>query len=293
MSAPRYFSERERGASDPASDSLGEEFWKGLLAAIQRRIADGCFAEAFPKQCFESPYPVETDVDALGGAFAGENPSVPWPLRANCLADTLPALDAVEFFAKHVSQVSARVPHPFGRHDHFLAFDKEAGQRTFRDEVNILFIRNGHPYQLRDDGRIARIGMPVLGETLAAERFSTVDAVLNGLLADAVAKFLSADAATRRDGLEKLWDAWERIKTVLDPAKNLGTNRLITAAVQEPNLRAVAQAEAQTLTDIGNRFHIRHFETDRIEIGPPEHVEYLFHRLFALVKLSLGAVMRL
>ena len=37
---------------------------------------------------------------------------------------------------------------------------------------------------------------------------------------------------------------------------------------------------------------IRHSETDKTRIDEPEHVEYLFHRLFALVFMILRATGR-
>lgn len=42
-------------------------------------------------------------------------------------------------------------------------------------------------------------------------------------------------------------------------------------------VRAILEAEARSLTELGNRLMIRHKETDRIPIEREEHVDYLFH----------------
>jgi hypothetical protein len=41
------------------------------------------------------------------------------------------------------------------------------------------------------------------------------------------------------------------------------------------------------LTDIGNGFMIRHAEVGKTPIADDEHVDFLFHRLFAMVRLLL------
>ena len=41
------------------------------------------------------------------------------------------------------------------------------------------------------------------------------------------------------------------------------------------------------MTNIGNEFNIRHKETDRIKLERVEYIDYLFHRLFALMELLL------
>ena len=63
--------------------------------------------------------------------------------------------------------------------------------------------------------------------------------------------------------------------------------QLLDKCSPEPAFRKVLEVEARALTEIGNDFHIRHFETDKTELVYPEHNDYLFHRLFALVHLLL------
>jgi hypothetical protein len=43
------------------------------------------------------------------------------------------------------------------------------------------------------------------------------------------------------------------------------------------------------MTDIGNGFQIRHSETSQVPLQRNNHVDYLFHRLFALIWLVLRA----
>ena len=110
------------------------------------------------------------------------------------------------------------------------------------------------------------------------------------MLAAARLKFLNPDPNVRREALEKLWDAWERIKTIESGAdKKAQVKALLDKAATEPNFRALVEAEATALTAIGNNFLIRHSETNRIAIGTDAHVDYLFHRLFSLIWMILNA----
>ena len=100
----------------------------------------------------------------------------------------------------------------------------------------------------------------------------------------------------RREALEKLWDAFERIKTL-----EAGTNKAIQAKAlldkavgsQHPKFREALETEARELTRIGNTLHIRHSETSQEPLASAEQVDYFFHRLFALITLLLRATARM
>jgi hypothetical protein len=114
------------------------------------------------------------------------------------------------------------------------------------------------------------------------------DATLDTLLNDARLKFKDPAPKARSEATEKLWDAWERLKSLeVQGNKRLSVTRLLDRCSPEPEFRQLLEQEAQQLTAIGNRFHIRHFETDKVALVSPEHNDYLFHRLFALIHLLL------
>src|SRR5580658_7191622 len=64
---------------------------------------------------------------------------------------------------------------------------------------------------------------------------------------------------------------------------------LLDKAATEPNFRDRLETEARELTEIGNRFMIRHTEMDKVPIADSAHVDYLFQRMFALIRLLLKA----
>lgn len=142
---------------------------------------------------------------------------------------------------------------------------------------------------MRDIERLteSRLVPPVLFEAMGTLP-SSGDHILDALLEDACKKFKDVAPKSRAEGTEKLWDAWERLKSMeVQGNKRLSVARLLDLCSPEPTFRLLLESEAKALTEIGNSFHIRHFETDKVTISQPEHNDYLFHRLFALMHLLL------
>lgn len=118
-------------------------------------------------------------------------------------------------------------------------------------------------------------------------RFDTGDPTLDDLLDSAVTKYLTHDIDERRNALEKLWDAWERSKTLETNNKKQSLAALLDKVASEPIFREILEQESRTLTDIGNKFRIRHHETGKIEMSDPSQVDYLFERMLSLLRLIL------
>jgi hypothetical protein len=196
-------------------------------------------------------------------------------------------LDLIQFIHEKIAQPLQRDFHPFLKHYH-LDFDREAGQLAFREEINRIFERNGIAYELKDVGAVDRIASPVLREALSETVFLTGDPILDELLERARTNFLSRNQAVRRESLETLWDAWERIKSLeAGDDKREGIRIILDKAAAEPNFRGLLEIEALALTKIGNDYMIRHAEVNKIPVNDDEHVDFLFHRLFAAIRLLL------
>ena len=217
-------------------------------------------------------------------------PGIAWPLDGDSLVGNLKTLNLIEFtyqkIARPVTGSSWTSHESYAGHRH-LGFNVADGRAHFRSEVNQLFASHGLAFTLDEDGKVTRILAPGLSETLSSAIFATGDAELDSLLETARTKFLSPDPAVRQEALEKLWDAFERTKT-LDPGdKKQSVESLLKKASPEPKLHERLNAELNELTSIGNNFMIRHTETNKVPIKEPRQVDYLFHRLFAAIQLLL------
>lgn len=113
---------------------------------------------------------------------------------------------------------------------------------------------------------------------------------MDELLDLALSRYRLHDLQANKDAAEKLWDAWERIKTLEPPGsddKRASTTALLDLVAHEPSFRELLETEAIALRDIGNDYRIRHHETNRTSLDDPAQVDYFFERLWAMIRLVL------
>lgn len=293
-----YFSEKELGPKPRTNDSIDEIVWGGLVVIINLRVKDDSFGYRYPK---EGNFGVNgCDREAFSLSLKAEVPAIPWPLKVDEVPPTLAVLDLLEFCHRAVGEpvrenikttISSVIWEPLMdnsiNYHYRLNFDSEKGKTVFREDVNRVFSRNGISYELESNGSIVRLAPPILQENLSSSTFNTGDKELDSLLNSARAKYLDPNPIVRRESLEKLWDAWERLKTIEASDKKISVPKLLDKAASEPKFRQELEEEAIKLTKIGNTFRIRHSETSQIPLELNEHVDYLFHRLFSLIMLLL------
>jgi hypothetical protein len=195
-------------------------------------------------------------------------------------------LDILEFSYEHIALPKDYGFHSYFSHDHFT-YDIEVGRARFAEDVNRIFERQGLALEMRE-GEIIRLAPTGLQEALSSTVFNTGDKELDRLLETAREKFFYKSADTQKEGLEKLWDAWERLKTIEpgnDKKKQVGA--LLDRAATELLFRERLEVEARELTLFGNVFMIRHTEMGKPPLASSAQVDYLFHRMFAMIRLLL------
>ena len=284
-----YFSEREDGEIPREKKEISDFVWEGIKALIQARVNDGSFGASYPVPCEDVGAIIGTDADAFWRALKADIPKLQDWWQAEKPSRTLDILDMIEFCWRCIGKPSQRGYHKFFSHHH-LDFDTEAGQDEFRDDINRIFRRNGLAYELTEEGGIERLVPPVLREELESAQFYTGDAELDRMLDVAKRKFFDLDEEIRREALKFLWDAWERLKTLGEESdKKAQITSLLdrTAGSSSPKFREALERDAHELTKIGNTFQIRHSERNQEQLVRSEHVDYLFHRLFALIHMIL------
>ena len=91
---------------------------------------------------------------------------------------------------------------------------------------------------------------------------------------------------------EKIWDAFERIKTYYQHYdKKTSADRLLDVISKgDVAYKAMLKEEFSALTKLGNEFRIRHHETDKKDICYVEHYDYLFHRCLSVLQLATIAL---
>jgi hypothetical protein len=268
-------------------EALDDDSRTALWSLLTARIQEEWFGFAFPDQCADGYVYAGTATGRLQRDMTAYR--ILWPpeqLGADSPATDGQVFDAVEYSYQHVAEPSNPSYHSYMSHSHW-SYDQERGRARFQDDINLLFQRNGLVFELKD-GEITRIAPAVLHEALENATFNTRDNELDRLLETAREKFLHRALDVRKEGLEKLWDAWERLKTIEGGAnKPARVKAIMDKGAAEPVLRERLEIEAKELNFIGNNLMIRHTEVGKAPIAESAQVDYLFHRMFAMIRLLL------
>lgn len=193
--------------------------------------------------------------------------------------DKYALLDFIEFCWEHISD------YELGQYG--LIF-KEGydNRRKFADTINKIFERNGIGFRLNKKGEIERI-LPIQLEVLVRNYCHTGnDDELNKLIDESISNIKKAKIEDRQIAIEKLWDAFERIKTYYSSNKSTSAKELVeTAAEGSSEFEELLNVEMKALKDIGNNYRIRHHETNKIKIESIKHIDYLFYRMMSMISL--------
>ena len=160
----------------------------------------------------------------------------------------------------------------------------------YRAEINAEFTKSNLPFQLNDYGLIAHT---VEAEVLSPEIIGLLPKIqepgLRELLETAIIRHQQPDFQSHRDAVEKIWDVLERLKTYYtDLDKKASANKIINdMAGGQSEYQDLFEEEFRVLTNIGNRFCIRHHETNKIDITDIRHCDYFFNRCLSLIALAL------
>jgi hypothetical protein len=285
----KLFTERH-GMNEPrVKEAFDADLTKGLLIVINAKIDENLFGETFSDDCSDGGgHSTGCDLRKLEEGLATYKVIWPrgWPKENDEWPSDPQLFDLVEFLYEHAGLPKSYSYHSFFGHDH-LSYDQEAGRAKLEQDINRFFERNGLAFELKH-GEVTRLAPTGLQEILAGPVFRTGDSELDRLLQTSREKFLNRSLDIRKEGLEKLWDAWERLKTI-EPGrdKKAQATLLLDKAATEPVLRQHLEEDAHKLTAIGNGLMIRHTEVGKPAIIESVQNDYLFHRMFALILLLL------
>ena len=283
-----YFSEREGELPPRNHDLPTPDFIQAVVTFLNGLAERGWLARGWPRRCTDDPHPIiATNAPAFWDeALRTLNFSLREPGQLHAEPQPLRILNLLEFVHEHIA---APINHAF--HEHFthwhLNFNGPEGKAQFTGDVNAMFARFGLAFEMSAEGAITRNPPEEIRESIKVV-FQTGDNQLDELLNVARQKYLSPNPQDRREGLERLWDGLERMKTILPGKdKKAQVTALIHAAYIDVETRTRIDNELNELTEIGNRYNIRHFETNKTPIPDDAFVDWLFPRCYSVVHALL------
>ena len=233
---------------------------------------------------------VGTNSYALGADLRGVVLTATWPLWQEATTDD-DLFDIVEYVGRRTSLPREAAYHQFFHH-HELSFDKGAGKIAFARDVNELLTRGGSVFEMGADMHIRRSGAPETMRALVILTPDTGDSTLDGLIETGRTLFSSRDPKQRQTAIEKLWDAFERLKSIEVPADKPQSIDALLRHLPDPEFRQVVSDEMRALTSLGNKFQIRHHEVGKPAV-PVDSQDYVAGRMANLLVLLLRSSGRL
>jgi hypothetical protein len=288
-----YLGARENGPPVRDREQITPAAWQGIVGAIESALRTGLFMADFPDRSCVDDGMNEAITGCNARQFylrlAGDHPHIPLPLNPDIVPETVASLELVEFCFRHASLPTRAELHRHFAHSHYMNFSRERGQEQLVEEINSILIRNHLAFELQPNGEVRRLIPLVLRDVLPTAHFDSEDADLNRLLESARNRFSAPDFRTRYDSLNDLFHAFERIKTLEPPRedKRRSSPALIARVSPEPQVQEMLDAEMRKLEEFGNGFFIRHANADQVSLQTSEEIDYLFHRLFAVIWLLL------
>lgn len=173
--------------------------------------------------------------------------------------------------------------YPYCVFDAIEFFNKYACSNKFESEINTILQLNDIPFKLENGKIVNAVDIQVEKSSL-----SPIQEVGLKELIQLAAKYYNEGNLSI--AVEKLWDAFERLKTYYSPTldKKKSVNKIIdTMSGGRPPFMDLFSNEFKELTDIGNKFRIRHHETTKIDIEDDLHYKYFYKRCLSLITTAV------
>jgi AbiJ N-terminal domain 4 len=289
-----YFSDRELGKKELKSEEITTSVYIGIISIYKKYQKN--FSFYYPDTCPDNEMVCGTDVQLLNAAIKAEIPNMETPVNVKWDEDDdidkYALLDFVEFCYLKIADINESDYHNWFKHYHIFFPETQYEKENYRIEVNQIFERNGIVFYLDSDGMVKRQLPTQLETVLQNLNVKSKDKDLNQLVNTAIENIRKPKEFNRQIALEKVWDAFERLKTFYEPSnKKASAATLVTKiAAGTAQFDLLLDNEFRTLTSIGNDFQIRHFETGKIKITTMKQVDYLFYRMISLIDLCMDKV---
>ncbi|UJF16747.1 hypothetical protein LZ578_12230 (plasmid) [Jeotgalibaca sp. MA1X17-3] len=144
-----------------------------------------------------------------------------------------------------------------------------------------------NPVEQQSNEEINNEGSELLNQSLPR----SIDEIINEKIEESKIYIRSKESKQKQIALEKIWDTFERLKTIYGKDKKKSINKLIDiVSKKSPVTKELLSKEFDELTKIGNAYHIRHFEIGKEPIHSDEFREYLYFRVLSLISYCLNEV---
>lgn len=166
-----------------------------------------------------------------------------------------------------------------------IEFFSQYCDNSFIEEINAIFNLNDIPMKLNNGKFKYNVDSYITNNSLS----SVQEVGLQELLQEANRYY---EKENFKIAVEKLWDAFERLKTYYSSPKvdkKKSVNKIIDdmSGGRKP-FKEMFEKEFKELTVVGNKFRIRHHETTKIDIDNDRYFDYFYKRCLTLISIAIN-----
>jgi len=285
------------------TDAITVEMYSLILTCCEKYYDN--LAHLFPEQCPDGAGCCGLNQDAFQTMLTFEIPSL-FRNSANRITapqkdswrdddeyDQYALLDLIEYIGQNCKDITTESYHSFFGHHHISLRETDGVFDNFRNDINNIFDKTGLSYTLTDQKIVERI---IENGVLTPEVEKAVTSIseqgTRDLLREAILLFRDRNPESRKNAVEKIWDALERLKTFYTSLDKKASAQKVVGAMSGgvTEFDTLFNEEFNVLTKIGNNFRIRHHETNKTDITDLKHYDYFFNRCLALIALAIQCV---
>lgn len=299
------YSARHLGSKPRVNEEITPILWKGIVNFLEKMEQRNYFAEEYPEGCRDNTSQVwAVDTRKLSNDLEIHT-RLTWPLKTTHIDEIAWMCDPIEWAPTQYETFDV-VEFLFGKlstaeesgnlHTHFghyhLSFPKNTvAQDEFSKGLNDLFCATGMIYEFDQTSGQVKTILGVETKELIQNALSNriFDAEYQVMLHDACVKISSPRLDESYQALEKLWDAFERLKCYFNPQnqseKRKSAEQIVALFFENSLFKQEVEAEMSRLTELGNAFRIRHSEPYQSTLKNHRQINYFFKRCLAMIVL--------
>ncbi|MDT2822951.1 hypothetical protein P7H74_14440 [Enterococcus devriesei] len=172
---------------------------------------------------------------------------------------------------------------PYGVLDVLEIFADYCIETDFSVQLNQIIVLNKLSFKMVN-GHIEGLYVNQIGNNIQTPIY---EVGLKELIDDAMRYYEEGNV---KIAVEKMWDAFERLKTYYGPELNKKDSAQKIIRKMSNNVESymvVFEREFNELTKIGNNFRIRHHEKNKINLIDERHTDYFYKRCLTLISTAI------
>ena len=293
----KFYSDEVNGIKKADNYKIGIDVWNAILALYNTAKNNDYFTysfstiDSYDNRYFNEDFLINSLIGVIQDFKKEYLYNSNYDLFDNSLPETVTILDFIQFCISKIEDI--KLINPNFNFRRMVKLTTNLNKIEFITEINTIFIRNQIIYKINENNNVEVILDEQINKLIKNNTKKIFkDTELNGYLKNANEKIYNHNIVERKTALDKLYYAFERIKSIKNPNNKKGSIKLLINDISDndKDLIEYLNKECNELTRIGNDYNIRHSETNKIPVNSHIMIELIFYRLYIIIDKLLKVI---